>query len=120
MVGSLSELLNDSVRGLSWSFSQSLTAARFVEWCLRDFGVRVPLENRLHRAAQIVETGTQTPWEDLSLEYRLQLSEAARTLMEQYLIVRAITQPNNALKERLRLATQGRRASQPEKLDAAL
>jgi hypothetical protein len=84
-----------------------LTAARFVDWSLRDFGVRVPAENRLQRAAHIVEVGGQTPWEELSLEYRQQLSEAARTLMEQYLIVRAITEPHHAVKERLRWLLKG-------------
>jgi hypothetical protein len=107
MAASLFEPRNGSAPHLSWSLAQSLTAARFVEWCLQDFGVRIPPENRLQRAAQIVETGSETPWEDLSLDYRLQLSEAARTLMEQYLIVRAIIEPNKALKERLRWLLKG-------------
>jgi len=87
--------------------AQSLTAAHFVDWCLRGFGVRIPLENRLKRAAQIVEAGSQAAWEDLSLDYRLQRAQAARTLMEQYLIVRAIIEPNDALKERLRWLLRG-------------
>jgi len=107
MAASLFEPRNDSAPGLSWSFAQSLKAARFVDWCLRDFGVRIPLENRLKRAAQIVETGSQTSWDDLSLDYRLDLAEAARTLMEQYLIVRAVIEPTKALKERLRWLLRG-------------
>lgn len=91
----------------SWDFSQALTAARFVDWCLRDFGVRVPPTNRLQLAARIVEIASQTPWEELSLECRQQLSAAARTVMEQYLIVRAITEPHDALKERLRWLLKG-------------
>ncbi len=85
----------------SWGFSQALVTARFVEWCLRDFGLRVPVENRTRRAADVVERASQTPWDELAVEFRRDLSEAARTVMEQYLIVRAIAEPNDALKERL-------------------
>jgi hypothetical protein len=68
---------------------------------LRDFGLRVPSENRTRRAAEILERASQTAWDELAAEARRDLSEAATTVMEQYLIVRAITEPNDALKKRL-------------------
>ncbi len=91
----------------SWGLSQAITAARFVEWCLRDFGVRVPPENRLQRAAQLAEAAHQASWDDLPTEFQRDASEATRTIMEQYLIVRAITKPDDALRERLRWLLKG-------------
>jgi len=91
----------------SWGFSQALVGARFVEWSLRDFGLRIPSDNRITGAAQILEVATWTPWEEMSVEYRIDLAQAARTILEQYLIVRAIRDPNEALKERLRWLLKG-------------
>jgi len=43
----------------------------------------------------------------MSLEYRQELSLAVKTILEQYLIVRAIHEPSDALKERLRWLLEG-------------
>jgi hypothetical protein len=108
MVNSRVRLVDvDAPDAASWGFSQALLAAGFVEWSLRDFGLRIPADNRMNRAAQVVQVATQTTWEEMSLEYRQDLSQAARTILEQYLIVRAIHDPNDALKERLRWLLKG-------------
>ena len=97
----------DAPDAASWGFSQAIVGARFVEWSFRDFGLRVPANNRITRAAQILEVATRTPWEEMSAEYRLDLTQAARTVLEQYLIVRAIHDQNKALKDRLRWLLKG-------------
>lgn len=91
----------------SWGLSQALTAARFVEWCLRDYGVRIPEDNRLRRAAHIVDEANQVSWDTLPTEFQRDASEATRTIMEQYMIVRAVTKPDKALRERLRWLLKG-------------
>lgn len=115
MVGSQFELPRNAALGpvspdgptASWGFSQAVLGAGFVQWSLRNFGLRVPRENRTRRAAEVVELAGQTPWDELAVEFQRDVSQAARTVMEQYLIVRAIAEPNDVLKERLRWLLKG-------------
>jgi len=90
-----------------WTLDQVVAAGCFVQERLREWGVRVPCENRLERASRLVAEASIVPWADIPKRVQLQVAEAARTVIEQYLIVYAIDAPGDRLRERLRWLLTG-------------
>lgn len=86
-----------------WSPKDAITAAEATLEQLRNFGVKVPAENRLAKARALVEQAetlnVQLGPSDWSME--LALAEANRTIFEHYVIVRGLSHVDETARKKL-------------------
>lgn len=91
----------------SWTIENTLRAADLTLDRLRSLDVRVPTDNRLVRARAYVARSMQVPWNVMSSEDHDLVAEASRTIVEQYLIVRAMLKAGHDVRNRLRRLLEG-------------
>src|SRR5687767_13910745 len=87
---------------IGWSIPRIVQAADWTLGRLAELGVRIPPENRLQRARRIVETAAvQGDWPAPNAALRRTVSEAARTILEQFVILSTVNVADAVLRNAL-------------------
>jgi hypothetical protein len=104
-----SRLAGGRVEFAKWSNLDALRAGGWTLDMLRDLGVKVGSENRLRRAVDLVRqcTGLSVRLGGPTSDTTVALSEALRTVFEQYMIVKYLNSVDDQARKKLGLMLKG-------------